>query len=219
MTKKDVEKAEEQASAADAEVEETEETDEQETKEETTDDFDYKAEYEKVVANKDKEDHAWEKLRKENKELKERLELEGNPDAAKLLDEKLNSFKTELQSEKVKEQISSLTDDEYAQKLIELKLEKHPTLSPKDAFALINAGRSKQQIEEMSRAKNSSERAGDGSGAGQRKQESTEPKVPADTLKIINRMNLKWDGKRYSKEGGMFALEFQNGSWQQVKLK
>lgn len=214
--------------------EEVEETTPEEEAEETTaeteeetasdDDFDYKSEYEKL----NKKDYSFEKLRKENKELKQKLE---NPDESededdvksiikKELGTQFGTLRQELLGDKLDKEIASLTDNEYAQKLIKLNLEKYPEMSVKEAWALANAGKLKTQMKEAKKTASSKERKGDGSGAGQRETKSTAPQLAPIDMATIKRMGLKWDGTQFAKKDGRFALKpTASGGLEQIKLK
>lgn len=204
--------------------EEAEETS-AETEEETAsdDDFDYKSEYEKL----NKKDYSFEKLRRENKELKEKLEnpVEDDEDDVKSIIKKelgtqFGTLRQELLGDKLDKEIASLTDNEYAQKLIKLNLEKYPEMSVKEAWALANAGKLKTQMKEAKKTASSKERKGDGSGVGQRETKSTAPQLaPVDTA-TIKRMGLKWDGTQFTKKDGRFALKpTASGGLEQIRLK
>ena len=206
--------------------EETEETS-AETEEETAsdDDFDYKTEFEKLKTDTSKKDYAWEKLRKENKDLKRQLEGdvdndEDKPDIRGIIKEEVGSLRQELLSDKTETEIEKLTDNEFAQKLIKLNLEKYPNMSVQEAWALANSGRLKTQMKEVKTATDAKARKGDGTGgAGQKDAKSTAPALSADNMAIINRMGLKWDGVQFSKKDGRFDLKPVDGKLEQIKLK
>jgi len=215
MTKEDIKEVE--ASSTEEEVEETE----AETKEETTpdDDFDYKSEYEKL----NKKDYTFEKLRKENKELKARLEgndeYEDPNDVTSIIKKEMGSLRQELLGDKLDREIAGITDNPYAQKLVKLNLEKYPEMSVKEAWALANAGKLETQMKEVKRANDSKNRKGDGSGAGEKGTKSTAPELSSDDMKVINRMGLKWNGVQFEKKDGRFALKPINGKLEQIQLR
>jgi len=202
-------------------TEETVEETEAETKEKPTvdDDFDYKSEYEKL----NKKDYTFEKIRKENKELKEKLEGNGedeDPDDVKtIIKKEMGSLRNELLGDKIDREIAKVTDNEFAQKLVKINLEKYPEMSVKEAWALANAGKLESQLKEVKRTNNSKGRKGDGSGAGDKDTKSTMPEVSADNMTIIKRMGLKWDGKQFTKKDGRFALKPVNGKLERIDLK
>jgi len=206
---------EEETSSSEEEVDETSaETEEEAT---TDDDFDYKSEYEKL----NKKDYTFEKLRKENKELKQKLEgnVEGEDDVKSIIKKEMGSLRQELLGDKLDREISALTDNPYAQKLVKLNLEKYPEMTTKEAWALANAGKLETQMKEVQRANASKDRKGDGSGAGEKDKKSTAPQLSSDNMAVINRMGLKWDGVQFSKKDGRFALRPVNGELEQIKLR
>lgn len=208
------------------EVEETTKEEVVETKAETKvedtpdDDFDYKSEFEKL----NKKDFTFEKLRKENKELKEKLEgnvEDEDPDDVKSIIKKgFVGLRQELLGDKLDKEIEGLTDNPYAQKLVKINLEKYPNMSLKEAWALTNAGKLEIQMKEVKKTNDSKKRKGDGSGAGDKGTKTTAPQLSSDNMTIVNRMGLKWDGSMFSKKDGRFALKpIGGGEVEQIKMK
>lgn len=201
---------EEQASSA---------TDEKE--EEEKDDFDYKSEFEKLKGTKEKKDYAWNKLHKENKDLKEKLkELGGEEekeDVRDIIKEEISGLRSELLSNKSEAEIAKLTDNQFGKELIRLNLERFPGMSIEEAWFLANRGRLEGQMSEMKKISLSKERKGSGSGAGQKDQKSKEPQVSSDDMTVINRMGLKWDGNAFTKPKGKFGLKLEGDKLVQIK--
>lgn len=195
-----------------------------EAKADETDNFDYKEELDKVKSQNDKKDYAWEKTKKELKEAKDRIrELEGDggdsqDKVAKVLEEKFESLRNELRGDKLGEGISKLTDNPYAQELVKIKLEQYPGMSTEEAWILVNKGKFEKQLSEVKKAKDSDTRKGNGSGSGQKDQDTKEPQLSPDDMKVIQRMGLKWDGAKFTKEGGRFALQIVNGKLEQISI-
>lgn len=205
---------EEQASSATGEKEE-----------EQKDDFDYKNEYEKLIEKKEKENFAWDKVKKENKELKARLKEKGEdekedetPDIRSIIKEEIGTLKGEILSDKLENDISKLTDNHYAKEMIKSYLGKYPGISLEEAWILTNKSRIEGQIAELKKSNSSKERKGDGAGAGQKAQTTTEPKLSSDNMTIVSRMGLKWDGKMFSKKDGKFGLKPSGDKLVQVRL-
>lgn len=225
MENEKIEEKEEVASASEDVLEETPAETEEEPK--TEDDFDYKAEFEKLKTDTEKKDYTWEKLRKENKELQTKLEElgekdfeGGDGDVKSLIQKELGSLRQELLGDKVEKEIESLSDNVYAQKLVKFNLEKYPGMSVKEAWALANSGKFDLKMKEVKKSLDAKGRKGDGSGAGQKASKSTEPQISSDNMQIIQRMGLKWDGDKFSKKDGRFALKpLPNGEFEQINLK
>ncbi|MFA5772853.1 MAG: hypothetical protein WC974_09010 [Thermoplasmata archaeon] len=212
-------KVEEDSSATDEKEEKEEEH--KEEKEEKKDDFDYKSEFEKLKGNKEKKDYAWNKLHKENKDLKDKLkELGGEEvkeDVRDIIKEEISGLRSELLSNKSEVEIAKLTDNQFGRELIKLNLERFPGMSIEEAWFLANRGRLEGQMSELKKTTLSKERKGSGSGAGQKDQKSTEPQLSPDDVAVIQRMGLKWDGNAFTKPKGRFGLKLEGNKLVQIK--
>ena len=215
--KEQKEEVEKESSATD----EKEHEDPEKQEEEEKDDFDYKSEFEKLKGTKEKKDYAWNKLHKENKDLKEKLkELGGEEekeDVRDIIKEEISGLRSELLSNKSEAEIAKLTDNQFGRELIKLNLERFPGMSIEEAWFLANRGRLEGQMSEMKKISLSKERKGSGSGAGQKDQKSKEPQVSSDDMTVINRMGLKWDGNAFTKPKGKFGLKLEGDKLVQIK--
>lgn len=188
----------------------TEEKPKEETpKEEENLDF-WKNKVKELENESEKSDKAWADMRRkanEADELRKKLkEYEDNPDAGEsvskedisnMLDEKLSILKNELgsdiQAQKVDNEISKYTTDPYKQKVVKSILQNRIVSSGDyekdvaDAYAIADG--------ELKRSTTSKETRGKGSGAGKKEQPSQMPDLSSTDKQRIAQMGLKYNEK------------------------